>query len=59
MIATCIAQLKKNKEEIKDLRKPSECILSYPIITSKSIMNLDECQPWMMVKNAIIYFILL
>lgn len=41
MVTACVAQLKKNKEEINRefMRKPSESFINYPIITSKSLLG--------------------
>lgn len=39
MVNSCVAQLKKNKEEQKEIRKPSESLISFPIITSKLMIG--------------------
>jgi hypothetical protein len=39
MVGTCIAQLKKNKEEAKEGRKPFESSVSCPAIPSKNAIT--------------------
>lgn len=39
MVNTCVSQLKKNKEELREARKPSESIINFPIITSKAAIG--------------------